>query len=158
MAVVRRVGAAEWRDLRSLRLSALAGEPTAFWTTYAEAAARPDSWWQEYATKDIWIADAGDAGLVGMAAWFADDDGTAQVIAVWVEPDHRGTGAADGLMAAVEAAIRNAGHDRATLWVNEVNPRARRVYERRGYVATGRRLPMEPHPGVIEIEMAKPLA
>lgn len=154
MTVVRRVRPQEWRALRTLRLAALAGEPTAFWTTHDEAAARPDSWWRDYATGSIWVADAGDGRLVGMAAWFLDGH-EPHVVAVWVEPDRRGTGDADELMSAVEADIATAGHRHAKLWVNEANPRARRLYERRGYVATGRRMPMQPHPGVIEIELTK---
>lgn len=49
---VRRVRAAEWQQVRALRLQALRdpAAPVAFIDDYAEAAARPDAFWQRRAT------------------------------------------------------------------------------------------------------------
>jgi GNAT superfamily N-acetyltransferase len=87
------------------------------------------------------------AGLPpGAGAWVADADGEIVGVAVRTGPELRslyvvpgawGTGAAQVLIAAAVAAIRADGHDEATLWVVDENPRARRFYEREGWEPTG---------------------
>ena len=48
---VRRVRSEEWEALRDVRVRALADAPDAFGTTHAEALARPDAWWIEWARR-----------------------------------------------------------------------------------------------------------
>jgi ribosomal protein S18 acetylase RimI-like enzyme len=56
---------------------------------------------------------------------------------VYVAGVHRGTGVADSLMADAEERIRSAGHAVAWLAVVAGNARARRFYERRGWLDAG---------------------
>jgi len=60
-----------------------------------------------------------------------------EVEQVYVAASHRGSGVADALLADAEARIRAAGHSRAWLAVVAGNARARRFYERRGWVDEG---------------------
>jgi len=58
--------------------------------------------------------------------------------AVYLHPDSRGTGAGATLARAALAHAQSQGATRAALWVNEKNDAARRMYERLGFVETGR--------------------
>lgn len=60
-----------------------------------------------------------------------------EVEQVYVAASHRGSGVADALLADAEARIGAAGHSRAWLAVVAGNARARRFYERRGWVDDG---------------------
>jgi ribosomal protein S18 acetylase RimI-like enzyme len=61
----------------------------------------------------------------------------AEVEQVYVDASHRGSGVADALLADAETRIRAAGHPRTWLAVVSGNARARRFYERRGWVDDG---------------------
>ena len=56
---------------------------------------------------------------------------------IYVAASHRGIGVADALITDAERRIRAAGHDRAWLAVVPGNTRARRFYERRGWIDEG---------------------
>lgn len=60
-----------------------------------------------------------------------------EVYAIYVRPEHWGTGAGRALMAAASEAL--AGYPEFRLWVLEDNRRARRFYERAGLVPDGER-------------------
>ncbi|HZN73099.1 MAG TPA: GNAT family N-acetyltransferase [Micromonosporaceae bacterium] len=60
-----------------------------------------------------------------------------EVEQVYVSADHRGTGVAAALLAEAERLVSANGHDRAWLAVATGNARARRFYERRGWVDEG---------------------
>ncbi|MEM7340806.1 MAG: GNAT family N-acetyltransferase [Actinomycetota bacterium] len=60
-----------------------------------------------------------------------------EVEQVYLLAEHRGAGLADLLMADAEARIATAGHELAWLAVVAGNARARRFYERRGWVDGG---------------------
>jgi uncharacterized protein len=62
----------------------------------------------------------------------------AQVQGVWVAPDRRGEGLATSGLAAVVEAVRRDLAPVVSLYVNEWNAPARRVYERLGFVETAR--------------------
>jgi GNAT superfamily N-acetyltransferase len=64
----------------------------------------------------------------------SDIEGWGEIRAIYVSPDHWGTGLGHRLLAAGELALRDAGFDRALLWVLEQNTQARRFYERQGWV------------------------
>ena len=81
--------------------------------------------------EDTIVADVG--GSVAGFTMIVDDE----VEQVYVAAAHRGSGVADALLADAEARIRAAGHSRAWLAVVAGNARARRFYERRGWVDDG---------------------
>ncbi len=60
-----------------------------------------------------------------------------EVEQVYVDPSHRGTPVAADLLGEAEQQVRAAGHGSAWLAVVAGNPRARRFYERRGWVDEG---------------------
>jgi len=91
---VRRVRADEWRELRALRLRALADAPDAFGTTVAEAEAEPDVAWQERAVAEdraTFVAEVAGR-LIGMAAGGTNpmEASAAGLYSMWVEPAARG--------------------------------------------------------------------
>ncbi|HEX9993219.1 MAG TPA: GNAT family N-acetyltransferase [Acidimicrobiales bacterium] len=80
---------------------------------------------------DALVAEAG-----GEVAGFVIVTGD-EVEQVYVAAAHRGSGLADALMDEAERRVRDGGHPSAWLAVVPGNGRARRFYERRGWVDTG---------------------
>jgi RimJ/RimL family protein N-acetyltransferase len=66
-----------------------------------------------------------------------DEDGTGELWMINVHPDAWGTGVADPLLEAAVKGLRTLGYTSAVLWVLEGNARARRFYERHGWVPDG---------------------
>jgi GNAT superfamily N-acetyltransferase len=68
------------------------------------------------------------------------DPGTdGELFAIYVHPQHWGTGTGRALIQAGEDELRRLGHHDAVLWVLDDNPRARRFYEREGWALDGER-------------------
>lgn len=68
-----------------------------------------------------------------------DADADGELWGIYVLADAWGTGVGTALMAAGLDALRDLGYRDAILWVLEDNPRARRFYEREGWVLDGSR-------------------
>jgi GNAT superfamily N-acetyltransferase len=66
-----------------------------------------------------------------------DDDAGGELWAIYVHPDHWGTGIGRELMQAGEARLRELGYSDVVLWVFDDNPRARRFYEVAGWRTDG---------------------
>ena len=176
---IRPVRADEWQEIKALRLRALADDaaPIAFLETSADAAARPDEFWQERArgssvdagpgagarqfvavTKDgEWV---GTAVALVEAAGDVDFEGAVvsrsggHVVGVFLCPEHRGRGVLDRLFEAAGDWLRALALERVRLYVHADNVRAQRSYEKLGFEPTGTRVS-----GSIgtEIEMAMTL-
>lgn len=73
-----------------------------------------------------------DGAVAGFVMVVADE-----VEQVYVSADHRGTGVAATLLKAAEDHVAKNGHDRAWLVVVPGNTRARKFYERNGWVDEG---------------------
>jgi GNAT superfamily N-acetyltransferase len=125
-------------------------------------------WDLRFARSGAWIAVAIDddaaAGIVGAVAFaratVARDDrtpvaGLGHVSAVFVDPDHWRRGIARRMLAAAEAAMLAAGHDRAQLWTLEGSP-AEKLYESLGWRRDGRRDSFPPM-GLTTVAYVKPL-
>jgi ribosomal protein S18 acetylase RimI-like enzyme len=160
-ASVRRVKAGEWRRLRDLRLRALAETPDAFGSTHAGESAQPDAFWQERATaaaqgqeRLTMIAEM-DHGWVGLAGGYteAEEPDRPWLVSVWVDPAWRGKGLGDKLVNTVIAWATSRNAVGLQLDVAESNQAAIRLYERCGFVATGKKVPMERDPTILEDEM-----
>jgi GNAT superfamily N-acetyltransferase len=155
---VRRVQPAEWRELRELRLRALADAPEAFASTLAREAAFPDDVWRQRAqggpASANFLARADGVG-VGMAAVVAEPDpGRLQLVGMWVDPGHRRHGVAQAL---IGQAVRFARDHRAReliAWVAEPNTAARTLYARAGFRPAGARQPLPSNPAVDELLLA----
>jgi GNAT superfamily N-acetyltransferase len=141
---VRRVRAHEWEALRDTRLQALADEPDAFATTHADASARPEEWWRDWALRS---ADGDDQAMflawrdgepIGIAGAFRTGR-RIDVISMWTNPANRGQGIGRALL---DAAVAFAGEAEVHLAVTETNAGARSFYERGGFVPTGSTEPL----------------
>jgi GNAT superfamily N-acetyltransferase len=76
-------------------------------------------------------------GFVSVGA-ARDDDAEGELYAIYVHPEHWGTGTGRALMEAGEDELWRLGHQQVVLWVLDDNPRARRFYEIAGWSADGK--------------------
>ena len=100
------------------------------------------SWWPIRDEADFRARAAARIGDVHVAV--VDDEVAGFVMThddeveqVYVAASHRGSGVADAVLADAERRIRAAGFDQAWLAVVAGNARARRFYERRGWIDDG---------------------
>lgn len=153
---IRRAAPGDERLLRDLRLRALADAPEAFGSTYDRELARTAADWQRWLSTGVTLVleDAGTAaGLVaGMAD--PDDSGIVYLMAMWVEPARRGSGAGDALVAELLAWARTVGARTVRLDVISTNAPARRLYQRHGFRPTGRQS-VRQRDGRIELQMER---
>jgi len=172
--VVRRIRSDEWQAVRELRLESTSDPDAniAFLETPEQVAARAEQFWRERAelaagsetaaqfvavVDDVWV---GSLSVLIRATGQTDhlgrfvDDRRADVVGVYVNPAHRGTGTIDLLLAAAAEWVTSLGLTRLSLDVHRDNPRAQGAYRRAGFVPTG-----ETFTSVIgpEIVMARPL-
>jgi ribosomal protein S18 acetylase RimI-like enzyme len=177
---VRRLVADDWEQLRAARLAALAEAPYAFASTLAREQAFHEDLWRSRAGAGRTFGAFDGAAIVGLATGFPVDDQPAEsqpaesqpaesqpadsqpgwhLVGMWVAPGCRGQGAADRLVEAVCDLARQAGAGTITLWVTEVNDRARAFYRRLGFTPTGARQPVRPEePDNWEEELARRLS
>ncbi|GAA1876184.1 GNAT family N-acetyltransferase [Myceligenerans crystallogenes] len=73
-----------------------------------------------------------------------------QLFMLYVLAEHHGTGVGQALLDAATPP-----GEPCQLWVAEDNPRARRFYERNGFVADGARINDENFPGITELRMVR---
>jgi ribosomal protein S18 acetylase RimI-like enzyme len=159
-ARVRLLVAEDWAELRAARLAALAEAPYAFSSTLARAQAYDEELWRSRAGSGCTFGAFDGAAIVGLATGIPPDDlpGDSEpgdgepgedltgdgepvwhLVGMWVAPVRRGQGVADRLVEAVCDQALQAGTGTVTLWVTEVNDRARAFYRRLGFAATGAR-------------------
>jgi GNAT superfamily N-acetyltransferase len=162
---IRRTVAADWREVRELRLEMLADTPIAFGETLQDALGHPDSEWRmrgARGTAEHGIAlvaiDPDGRWVATMAGFIPDQAAGPTLVGVYVSPGHRGRGAGvfDLLLDTIETWARTKGAV-LTLQVHEDNARARAAYLRRGFTETGRRVPYPLDTAAMQIEMVKRL-
>ncbi|MFG2135205.1 GNAT family N-acetyltransferase [Streptomyces sp. NPDC048650] len=167
--VIRPVQADEWRQLKELRLAALS-DPVArvaFTQTFAAAAGRPDTYWQQVATpgggdnRALTFVGEGDdgrwGGMVVVLVEEHEDMPQTHLVAVYMRPEHRGSGLARELFgAAVEWSwsLTDPVVQRVRLWVHEENERAAAFYRSLGFAETGRTMADPKDETAVEREMA----
>jgi ribosomal protein S18 acetylase RimI-like enzyme len=164
---VRRLEPEDWRSYRDVRLAALIDTPRAFWTTYAQAAALVEDDWRDRLGWPTWMAYAPispdeqrpDAPVGLVALWRVPDssDDRIHITQMWVAGWARGRGVADALIEAAVEAAQADGWGAVALEVAEENVRAERCYHRLGFRRTGAEAAMPWDPGVVEVEMVRPL-
>jgi len=160
-STVRRLAQADFELVRALRLRALSLAPSAFGSTYERESAFSADEWQHRLRPEgyahfVCFDDQGQA--VGLVVGGPDEDGEGicHLYAMWVEPEARGTDAADALVSAVVAWAAEQGSSRLQLLVTEGNDRAERMYRRNGFELTGRSQTRE-RDGGRELEMMRDL-
>jgi GNAT superfamily N-acetyltransferase len=142
--------------LREVRIAALTDAPEAFGSTLERELARtPADWrrWMSPGAVFILYDDDKACGLVAGAAR-EDDPAAVQLMAMWVHPSLRGSGAAGALVSALVDWAATAGAREVQLRVVQANARARRLYEREGFRVFGSEI-VRPRDGVIEVEMRR---
>lgn len=133
---IERLRHGEGARLRAVRLRALADAPDAFVSTLEDSARRGLEAWEAQIRSlptFVWREGDADLGMVRGATHDRDPD-AAYLLSMWVAPEARGRGVAEALIDEVAAWARGLGLRRLVLDVGERNERARRLYERRGFV------------------------
>lgn len=143
----------EWPQWRELRLRALADAPEAFSSTLEGTLARDgdegperEAYWRGYfrlpgATYVAVRDESGEDAAAGMARLVTDPTPgqPAEVLSVWVAPEHRGHGVGRALIAAcVDHLAAHHPMTQLRLAVVETNAPARRLYESCGFGVIGR--------------------
>lgn len=162
---MRKLTAADWTQLRAARLSALAEAPYAFASTVAREQEFTDEAWRSRAGSGRTFGAWQGATIVGLATGLPPEPATAaeaaalwHLVGMWVAPACRGQGVADQLVEAVCDLARQSGAASLTLWVTEVNDRARAFYRRLGFAPTGGRQLVTPEePEHFEEELSRRL-
>lgn len=157
---IRAIRPDEWPTVKQLCLDSLR-DPVAdiaFLTTYEQAVAEPDSFWQERAagaaegsgTARQVIAEAPDGTWAGTVTVLLEEAGEkdwagypverrqAHVVGVFVRPEHRGNGLVKGLVDAGVAWAWEQRAERVRLFVHEENARAQAAYRKIGFRPSGR--------------------
>jgi GNAT superfamily N-acetyltransferase len=138
----------DWQTLRDVRLAALADAPYAYGSTLAVEQGFDESTWRDRIDTALWVLavhDAENAGLVGM---YLAEPGTSMLIAMWVNPVHRGRGVGDALVTEILRWAAEKSWSQVVLQVADGNDAARKLFLRHGFTPTGRHAPLESDPGV----------
>jgi GNAT superfamily N-acetyltransferase len=156
--IVRRAASGDEPILRTLRLQALSDAPDAFGSTYDRELARTAADWQRWLSPGATFIVEAAGEPKGLVAGMHDatDPEVVHLMAMWVHPGLRGSGAADALVAAVLSWARESSARVITLTVVQANDGAVRCYERNGFRANGTQSVRE-RDGAIEIEMEQEL-
>ena len=144
----------DWPVYRDIRLRMLQEAPDAYGSSYAAEAGFSEPQWRERVAQPMFfLAVDGSDQVVGTATGLPTQDGTVEVVGMYVAPQARGHGCAGQLLDAVAAAARQRGAQRVVLRVTAGNRAASRSYTRYGFHPTGRAWPMERMPELTEVEL-----
>ena len=158
MFTVRQAQPGDEDTLRAVRIEALSDAPEAFGSTLERELARTSEDWRRWMSPGaVFILYDGDqaCGLVAGAAR-EDDPAVVQLMAMWVHPSRRGSGAGGALVAALIDWARAQGAHEVQLRVVKTNQRARRLYEHQRFRPFGGDI-VRPRDGIVEIDMRRPL-
>jgi ribosomal protein S18 acetylase RimI-like enzyme len=158
---VQRVTDEQWAAYRDVRQASLIDSPRAFWTTWAESAARSDEDWRRFVASGptVWLAWEGDRPVGTVALWHADEqpDDEVYLVGMWVAGAARGSGAATSLVSTALDHAAEQGWARVVLDVARENGRAAAFYRRMGFVPTGETGTMPWDPSCVEERMVRTL-
>jgi GNAT superfamily N-acetyltransferase len=146
---------------RELRLRALQEAPDSFGETFADAAGRPSSYWEDLTRS---VTDPGPHvmflacdGEVVLGATYGlrdrDQREAGRVGGMWVDPAWRGRGVGRALLQHVLGWAGERGLTRLGLWAPAHRPAALALYARAGFRATGKRRPLPTDPALEIVEM-----
>jgi GNAT superfamily N-acetyltransferase len=151
----------DWQAYRAIRLAMLQESPLSFGSTHAQAASFDEQLWrQRLADNAVMLAVVGTtpAGSAMYSEFGMTDSGDCALYGMWVDPRFRRAGVGLVLVDSVIAWARAAGKRRVVLRVVADNAPAAGLYERAGFVPTGRTIPCSPDEQTagtaFEVEMA----
>jgi GNAT superfamily N-acetyltransferase len=84
--------------------------------------------------SEVFIAAKTHERVVGWAGIYGDSDQNVELESFYLRPSSWGTGIADQILERVSHAARSRGSSQVVLWTLTDNGRARRIYERNGYL------------------------
>ena len=138
---LRLIGPDDWPLWRQLRLQALYEAPYAFSSTLADWQGEGDTeirWRARLSTVPAnFIADLNGTAAGMASATAPDQDGTVELISMWVAPFARGHRVGDSLVTAIIEWGRAQRAARVALAVFESNQCAVALYRRHGFVDVG---------------------
>ena len=160
---VRRVRAEEWEQLRDLRLRALRSDPHAFATTFAEAKARTERQWRDWARNGatserncMVVAERAPGPLLGLGAVFLTESHFT-LVSMWVDPSARGRGIGGAIVESLLAwAERSIPGVEVRLDVNPEQEAAVALYRSHGFQETGVEEPLGHSPPAMVRQMIRP--
>src|SRR5262245_24732962 len=153
---VRRAGSGDEPLLRNLRIQALSEAPAAFSSTLERELARtPAEWTRWLSPGATFLLEVGQVPK-GLAAGVPDaaDPRLVHLMAMWLHPDLRGSGAAGQLVVAVLAWAADSGAHRIQLDVVDGNHAAMSLYQRHGFRTTGHAA-ARTSDGAVEVRMER---
>ncbi len=160
MVTVRPIDPSEADALRSIRLAALATDPTAFGRTYDEEAAYDDAHWRMRAagspTSQTFVAVDGD--VIGLVGAYQEAPGErVELVSMWMAPAARRRGVGRQLVEIVLEWADERHPPSVELWVTRGNDGALALYRSCGFEVTGEVEPSLADPCREEIRMRRPM-
>ena len=150
---------------RGVRLRALQGAPDSFGETFADAVARPSSYWEDL-TRSVtepgrhvmFLAYQGNDVLGSTYGLLARDRSeVGRVGGMWVEPAWRRRGVGCALLQQVFNWARENELNRLGLRAPCHSPAAVTLYRQAGFRETGKRRPLSTNPTLEILEMEAPV-
>lgn len=137
---------ADWKELRSVRLRALADAPKAFASEHSREVDWLEKDWRSAIQQGQWVVARTAQGVIGVARSSQDPESPERryIEAVWVAPEFRRLGIGRRLVRGLIDRERKSGIKEILLWVLDSNVCARRFYFGMGFRSTGR---IQPVPG-----------
>ena len=145
---IRAVADSELAQLKEIRLRALADAPSAFGSTYEREKDRAPEDYRSWVTEGITFVAEDDDGWHGLGHGRLDKEkpSVAYVMAMWVDPDYRGSKVGALILDTVMDWARAHGASVISLGVTDGNSPAEALYRSRGFVPTGEREPLQSDP------------
>ena len=132
--ILRVVSPDDWVLWRELRLTALRSAPEAFGSSLADWVDATEDAWRTRLNAVPFNVIAEDNGVaVGQASGLTVGEDGAELISMWVDVSHRGSGVAAQLMEAVCGWASGIGARHVRLSVRGTNARAIRSYRTNGF-------------------------
>ena len=138
----------DWPTLRAVRLAALADAPYAYGSTLAREQEFDEAEWRSRLYTGLWVIAVRNAENAGIVGVYLPAPNTPMLIAMWVDPEHRGHGVGDTLVTEMMAWATEKRWSQVVLRVADGNDAARKLFLRHGFVPTGERVPLESDPRV----------
>ena len=146
---------------REVRLQALRDAPDSFGETFAEAAARPPSYWEDLTRsvtepgRHVMFLAFQDEHVRGSTYGLLDRERSemGRVGGMWVEPAWRRRGVGRALLQEVFAWARERRLSRLGLWAPAHSPAALALYRQAGFRETGDRRPLPTNPSLEIVAM-----
>jgi ribosomal protein S18 acetylase RimI-like enzyme len=146
----------DWQTYRAMRLTMLQESPRSFGRRHAQAASFDEQLWKQRLSESVVFLARVDQMPAGCATYSdhdATEPGECALFGMWVDPRRRGVGVGRALVDALIVRARAAGKRRVVLHVMADNDPAAGLYQRAGFVPTGRIVPYPHDDQGEEIEM-----